>query len=77
MNCVLSWEYVDMYCQKIKGWVPRIPSRTMFLYDIFEPRLAENNIPLGEKVMVMCSALKWRIAIVAKQSAPTAEPAKV
>ena len=37
----------------------------------------EIKILLEEQVMVLCSALKWRVAIVAKQRAPMAKPARV
>ena len=37
----------------------------------------EIKITMEEQILVLCSALKWRVAIVAKQRAPMVKPAKV
>ena len=37
----------------------------------------EIKIAMGEQILVLCSALKWRVAIVIKQIAPMAKLARV
>jgi hypothetical protein len=37
----------------------------------------EVKILSEEQILVLCSALKWRVAIVAKQRAPMVKPARV
>ena len=45
---------------------------------IFESGLAGNKNPVrGTNFWFLCRALKWRVAIVAKQRAPMAKPARV
>ena len=45
----------------------------VFLYLGWE----EIKVHLGEQVLVLCSGLKWKFAIVAKQRAPIAKPARL
>ena len=35
------------------------------------------KIAMGEQILVLCGALKWGVAIVAKRRAPMAKPARV
>jgi hypothetical protein len=53
---------------------PWLPSCNKWLFSL---GWQEIKILPGEQVLVLCSALKWRTAIVAKQKAPTAKPARV
>ena len=66
--------FEDFVLDKL-SW-PWIPSRNIGTF-FFESRLAGNKNEFGGKVLVLCSALKWRVAIVAERRAPMAKPAKV
>ena len=60
-----------------KGWLDCVATDTKLFKILFSSLgWQEIKIPTLEK-KVLCSALKWRVAIVAKRRAPMMKPVKV